>query len=234
MIGRASDVCPASGKVSGVPSAVLELKLAGTAWHYDYLPIGSRHARSQARLWPTRWGNALCKGFAGSRDAARGGNLHGLHMALRCLIVDDSQAFLAAARGLLERQGVSVVGIASTSAEALERARELAPDVVLLDIDLGGESGLELARRLHADSRLASLPVILISTHPREDYADLIAASPALGFLPKIALSADAVRGMLDGSAVTGDVRISPQGGSAAENGGSRPKEPEARGEQLR
>jgi CheY-like chemotaxis protein len=70
-------------------------------------------------------------------------------MMLRCLIVDDSPHFLDAARGLLERQGITVVGVASTSAEALRRAQELRPDVTLVDIDLGGESGLELARRLH-------------------------------------------------------------------------------------
>jgi CheY-like chemotaxis protein len=121
-------------------------------------------------------------------------------MALRCLIVDDSSAFLTAARGLLERQGVTVVGVARTVAEALRQAAELRPDVVLVDIDLGGESGLELARRMHADPLLAQVPVILISTHPRDDYADLIAASPAVGFLPKITLSADAVRALLDGS----------------------------------
>jgi CheY-like chemotaxis protein len=69
---------------------------------------------------------------------------------LRCLIVDDSPRVQDAARGLLERQGITVVGVASSSAEALQRAQELRPDVLLLDIDLGGESGLELARRLHA------------------------------------------------------------------------------------
>jgi CheY-like chemotaxis protein len=121
-------------------------------------------------------------------------------MALRCLIIDDSSAFLAAARGLLERQGVTVVGVARTVAEALSQAAELRPDVVLVDIDLRGESGLELARRMHADPLLAQVPVILISTHPRDDYADLIAASPAVGFLPKITLSADALRALLDAS----------------------------------
>jgi CheY-like chemotaxis protein len=120
-------------------------------------------------------------------------------MALRCLIVDDSSAFLAAARGLLERQGITVVGVASTGAEALKRAAELHPDFVLIDIDLGGESGLELARRMHADGRLVSLPLVLISTYAREDYADLIGASTAVGFLPKIALSADAVLALLNG-----------------------------------
>jgi DNA-binding NarL/FixJ family response regulator len=117
---------------------------------------------------------------------------------LRCLIVDDSPRFLDAARGLLEGQGVMVVGQASSSAEALRRAEELRPDVTLLDIDLGGESGLELARRLQ-DQDGPAAPVILISTHAEQDYAELIAASPAIGFLPKTALSADAIRELLSG-----------------------------------
>jgi DNA-binding NarL/FixJ family response regulator len=120
---------------------------------------------------------------------------------LRCLIVDDSPRFLAAARGLLERQGVAVVGVASSSAEALQRAEQLRPDVTLLDIDLGGESGLELARRLHGQAGRSPAPVILISTHAEQDYAELIAASPAIGFLPKTALSADAIRDLLAGQA---------------------------------
>jgi CheY-like chemotaxis protein len=118
---------------------------------------------------------------------------------LRCLIIDDSPRFLDAARGLLERQGVAVVGVASNGAEALQRAEELRPDVTLLDIDLGGESGLELARRLHGQASTAAAPVILISTHAEQDYAELIAASPAVGFLPKAALSADAIRRLLAG-----------------------------------
>jgi DNA-binding NarL/FixJ family response regulator len=118
---------------------------------------------------------------------------------LRCLIVDDSPHFLDAARGLLERQGITVVGVAHTSAEAFQRAMELRPDVTLLDIDLGGESGLELARRLHGQAELAPAPVILISTHAEQDYAELITASPAIGFLPKTALSAAAIRDLLAG-----------------------------------
>jgi CheY-like chemotaxis protein len=118
---------------------------------------------------------------------------------LRCLLVDDSPRFLDAARGLLEGQGVAVVGVASNSADALRRAGELRPDVTLLDIDLGGESGLELARRLHGQAGRAPAPVILISTHAEQDYAELIAASPAIGFLPKTALSADAISRLLAG-----------------------------------
>jgi DNA-binding NarL/FixJ family response regulator len=113
---------------------------------------------------------------------------------LRCLIVDDNRRFLDAARGLLEREGLAVVGVASTSAEALDQVQELQPDVTLVDIDLGGESGFELVRRL-AD--LAPLRMILVSTHAEQDYADLIAASPAIGFVPKSALSAAAIRALL-------------------------------------
>jgi DNA-binding NarL/FixJ family response regulator len=116
---------------------------------------------------------------------------------LRCLIVDDSPCFLAAARVFLERQGIKVVGMASNGAEALRLAEELRPDVTLLDIDLGGESGLELARRLHREAAPARPAVILISTHVEEDYAELIAASPAVGFLAKTALSAVAIQNLL-------------------------------------
>jgi len=118
---------------------------------------------------------------------------------LRCLIVDDSRRFLDAAIGLLERQGLAVVGVASTGAEALRQVEELRPDVTLVDIDLGGESGFEVVRRLEREASMASLRMILISTHAEQDYADLIAASPAIGFVPKSALSAAAIRGLLDG-----------------------------------
>jgi DNA-binding NarL/FixJ family response regulator len=117
---------------------------------------------------------------------------------LRCLIVDDSRRFLDAARGLLESQGMAVVGVASTGAEALRQVEELRPDVTLVDLDLGGESGFEVARRL--ERNVGPRPrMILISTHDEQDYADLIAASPAVGFLPKSALSAAAIRRLLNG-----------------------------------
>jgi CheY-like chemotaxis protein len=117
---------------------------------------------------------------------------------LRCLIVDDSPRFVDAARGLLELEGVEVVGVASTGTEAIQRIQELRPDVTLLDIDLGAESGFEVARRLHQLANNAAAPVVLISTHAEQDYADLIAASPVLGFLAKSDLSAGAVRNLLE------------------------------------
>ena len=89
-----------------------------------------------------------------------------------------------------------VVGTASSIAEALLRASELRPDVVLIDIALGTENGFDLARRL-AGGHASGLAVIMISSGAEDDYADLVAASPALGFLPKAELSADGIRRIL-------------------------------------
>jgi DNA-binding NarL/FixJ family response regulator len=120
-------------------------------------------------------------------------------LSLRCLIVDDSSAFRDAASNMLERAGISVVGMACNSKEALSCYRELRPDVTLVDIDLGAESGFDVAEELHRVS-LPAPPVILISTHDEQDLSDLIAASSALGFLPKFALSPDAIRDLVSGS----------------------------------
>jgi DNA-binding NarL/FixJ family response regulator len=115
---------------------------------------------------------------------------------MRCLIVDDSANFRDAAAAMLERAGICVVGMASNSVDALNLYRELRPDVTLVDVDLGAESGFDLAVQLqNADSPSPS--VILISTHSEQDFADMIAASPALGFLPKFALSPGAIRNLL-------------------------------------
>ena len=120
-------------------------------------------------------------------------------MPIRCLVVDDSPSFLDAARVLLEREGLTIAGVASTGAEAVRKAEALRPDVVLLDISLGGESGFDVARQLVDDNRLGGT-VILISTHSSADFADLIAESPAAGFLPKSELSASAIRRILEES----------------------------------
>jgi CheY-like chemotaxis protein len=118
----------------------------------------------------------------------------------RYLIVDDNESFLEVARALLEREGLSVAAVASTYAEALDLIETLRPDVVLADIFLGKESGLKLARQLAEDGHGQgdSVKVILISTHAEADLVDLIAASPAAGFLPKTELSAKAVRRIVD------------------------------------
>jgi CheY-like chemotaxis protein len=121
-----------------------------------------------------------------------------------CLIVDDNASFLEAARILLEREGLSVAGVASTGADALRQVEALHPDVVLVDVFLGEESGLDLTKRLVQDGVVHEAPVILISTHSRADLEDLITASPAAGFLSKAELSASAIRAIVgDSSAAT-------------------------------
>jgi two-component system, NarL family, nitrate/nitrite response regulator NarL len=116
-------------------------------------------------------------------------------VALRCLIVDDNEAFLGSASRLLESQGLEVVGRVSSAEEAVRLAQTLKPDVALVDVQLGDEDGLEVTRQMNARAR--STPVVLISTHAQDELAELIADSPAVGFLPKTALSAAAIADLL-------------------------------------
>jgi len=124
-------------------------------------------------------------------------------MPLRCLLVDDNEAFLEAASLLLEREGVTVVGVASSIAEALRQARALRPDVILVDIGLGQESGFDLAQLLARDGQggqggqRVGADVILISARAETDYADMLAESPAAGFLAKSELSARGISRIL-------------------------------------
>ena len=97
---------------------------------------------------------------------------------------------------MLERQGITVVGSASDVAGALRRIRQLRPDVALVDIHLREESGFELAEKLCGGESA----VILTSTYDEHEFSDLVSASPALGFLPKFALSSNAVRNLLSSS----------------------------------
>ncbi len=113
-------------------------------------------------------------------------------MPLQCIIIDDYQPYLKVARAKLERQGMAVIGVATNGTEALRQARELSPDVALVDISLGTENGFDIAREIKP--YVGS--VILISStdhYEDDDYAELIAASLAVGFLSKATLSADAI-----------------------------------------
>ena len=116
-------------------------------------------------------------------------------MPLRCMLVDDNNEFLASAAQLLDSQGVDVVGTASTTAEGVRLAETLRPDVALVDIELDNEDGFALAEELTA--RIPSTQVVLISSYERDDLSDLIADSPAVGFLPKRLLSASAIDSLL-------------------------------------
>ena len=111
------------------------------------------------------------------------------------MIVDDDEAFVKAAQAVLERDRVTVAAAAGSCAEAIRRAEALRPDVVLIDIRLGQESGFDVARQLADNGHPAAL--IMISTHAGADYADLIAESPVEGFLPKAQLSGAAIRRIL-------------------------------------
>jgi DNA-binding NarL/FixJ family response regulator len=118
-------------------------------------------------------------------------------MAVRALIVDDNAEFLGAARRLLQREGIAVVGVASSGAGALRLVEEHDPDVVLVDVYLGDESGFDLAERL-SPAAGGGRPVILISADAEADLEDLIDASPAIGFVSKSRLSANAIAELLD------------------------------------
>jgi DNA-binding NarL/FixJ family response regulator len=119
-------------------------------------------------------------------------------MPIRCLIVDDNHSFLRAARVLLNRDGLDVAGIASNGVAALRAVETLRPDVVLVDIFLGEESGFELARSIVGADK-SDATVILISTHSEADFGDMIVSSPAAGFIPKPELSASAIQKIVNG-----------------------------------
>jgi len=123
-----------------------------------------------------------------------GGPCHPESVGCGLLIVDDNRSFAELARLLLERGGERVVGIACTSAEAMALAAQLEPQVVLVDMALGEECGLDLARHLAAACSGSAPVIILISAYSPADIAELVAMSPVAGFLPKSDLSVDAVR----------------------------------------
>jgi len=116
-------------------------------------------------------------------------------MCRRCLIVDDNQVYLGEARDLLQRQGISVVGVASDTGAALAIAASDRPDVALVDVDLGAESGLDVARALATSDE--PVPVILISAYAEKDLRELLDDSPAVGFLPKSIVSRAAIDDLL-------------------------------------
>lgn len=116
-------------------------------------------------------------------------------MARTVLIVDDHPEFRARALSLLEAEGLEVVGQAADGATAIEAATALRPDLVLLDVRLPDIDGFEVARRLmELDARPE---IVLTSSHACEDFASLIAASPARGFLCKDNVSGPALRALL-------------------------------------
>jgi DNA-binding NarL/FixJ family response regulator len=114
---------------------------------------------------------------------------------LRCIVVDDNNTFLASATRLLEIQGAKVVGVASTGSEALRLAANVRPDLALVDVQLGAESGIQVARSL---VNLSDPPrVVLVSTYTEDELVDVLRGSPADGFLHKSMLSVEALEALL-------------------------------------
>jgi DNA-binding NarL/FixJ family response regulator len=118
---------------------------------------------------------------------------------LRCLIVDDNASFLAAARELLEDQGFDVLATANSGEVALKHVAEQRLDLALIDIDLGEESGIDVAHRIFDAMSGLAPKIILISARDESEYGDLIDSSPAVGFLAKTDLTGAAIRSLLAG-----------------------------------
>jgi DNA-binding NarL/FixJ family response regulator len=117
-------------------------------------------------------------------------------MARRVVIVDDHASFRGQARAILEDAGFIVVGEAATGATALEIARQVRPDLILLDILLPDMSGFDVATVLAATPDAPA--VVLISSRDPEDYGRRIARSSAVGFVPKAELSGSTLVRLLD------------------------------------
>ena len=125
---------------------------------------------------------------------------------LRVLLVDDHDLFRTGLRNLLEEQGVNIVGEAAAGAEAVRAVREDAPDVVVMDLNMPGMSGVEATRHITAASPLTRVLVLTISDQDG-DVMDAIMAG-ACGYLLKDASIQELIRGIE--SAAVGEALISP------------------------
>jgi DNA-binding NarL/FixJ family response regulator len=111
-------------------------------------------------------------------------------VTVRVLIVDDQEPFRLAARMVVEvTDGFEVVGEAETGEASVEMAKELHPDLVLMDVNLPGIDGLEATRRILA----ANGPpvVLLLSTYEEADYAPRAAECGAAAYVPKAVFAPD-------------------------------------------
>jgi DNA-binding NarL/FixJ family response regulator len=116
-------------------------------------------------------------------------------MAKTVLIVDDHPSFRASARMLLEAEGFDVIGEAEDGESALRAVRELAPQVILLDVQLPDFDGFEVAARLTANGD--SPAIVLTSSRDVNDLGPLAARKDVRGFIPKSELSGAALEALL-------------------------------------
>jgi DNA-binding NarL/FixJ family response regulator len=125
---------------------------------------------------------------------------------LRVLLVDDHDLFRTGLRNLLEEQGVQVVGEAASGSDALRIVREIAPDVVVMDLNMPGMSGVEATREITAIAPLTRVVVLTISDQD-DDVMDAIVAG-ACGYLVKDSSIEELMRGI--NAAAIGESLISP------------------------
>jgi DNA-binding NarL/FixJ family response regulator len=128
------------------------------------------------------------------------------HDALRVLIVDDHDLFRTGLRNLLEEQGIDVVGEAGAGNEAIRSVRELAPDVVVMDLNMPGMSGVEATRQITGIAPLTRVLVLTISDQD-SDVLDAILAG-ACGYLLKDSSIQELMAGIR--AASIGESLISP------------------------
>ena len=166
---------------------LLILPLGGPVWA-GVVPVGTTVSGVRRAVAWTR--------VRVNRNVSAPGGTHDGFVPFTLLIVDDSASFRELAERILSRDGFTVVGTAATGAEALAGVASLRPQVALVDVNLGAESGFDLARKLTAPGA-PPLTVVLMSTHSADTLADLIAQSPAAGFVPKERLSGAAVRDLV-------------------------------------
>ena len=112
-------------------------------------------------------------------------------MPVRVLIVDDQEPFRMAARMVVEAtDGFEVVGESETGEDSVDKARELAPDLVLMDVNLPGINGLDATRQILAEGK-GSVVVLLLSTYEEEEYAPRAAECGAAAYVPKAVFGPD-------------------------------------------
>ena len=112
------------------------------------------------------------------------------------LIVDDHEGFRGTARALLESEGFDVVGEAADGASAIEAARSLQPEVMLIDVYLPDINGFQVASSLMSNGSAPA--IVMISSRDANDFGPLVKESGARGFIPKAELSGATLSALLE------------------------------------
>jgi len=133
------------------------------------------------------------------------GQAKGEKSDLRVLLVDDHDLFRTGLRNLLEEQGLQIVGEAANGKDAIKLVREVAPDIVVMDLNMPGMSGVEATREITSFAPLTRVVVLTISD--QDEDVDAIVAG-ACGYLVKDSSIQELIRGIT--SAAVGESLISP------------------------